>query len=75
MMITDFKLKHFMNIHDQSKIMNELAKEGYLNTKEQTAFLAPYRKYNINRFGAYFLDVLRDKMAIDCGLPVVSLSN
>jgi TnpA family transposase len=65
----------FMNVHDQSKIMNELIKEGHVITKEQAACLAPYRKDNINRFGAYFLDELRDKMAIDFGLPVVSLSD
>jgi len=63
----------FMNVHDQSKIMNELVEEGYPITKEQAACLAPYRKDNINRFGAYFLDELRDKMVIDFGLPVVSL--
>jgi hypothetical protein len=55
--------------------MNELIKEGHVITKEQAACLAPYRKDNINRFGAYFLDELRDKMAIDFGLPVVSLSD
>ncbi len=35
---------------------------------------APYRKDNINRFGAYFLDELREKMTIDFGLSVLSLS-
>lgn len=35
--------------------MNELIQEGQVITKEQTACLAPYRKSNINRFGAYFL--------------------
>ncbi|MEJ2157630.1 MAG: Tn3 family transposase [Desulfobacteraceae bacterium] len=65
----------FMNVYDQSKIMNELIQEGHVITKEQAACLAPYRKDNINRFGAYFLDELREKMTIDFGLPVVSLSN
>jgi len=65
----------FMNVHDQSKIMNELIQEGHVITKEQAACLSPYRKDNINRFGAYFLDELREQMTIDFGLPVVSLSN
>ncbi len=65
----------FMNVHDQSNIMNELIQEGHVITKEQAACLAPYRKDNINRFGAYFLDELREKMAINYGLPVVFLSN
>ena len=65
----------FMNVHDQSKIMNELIQEGHVITREQAACLAPYRKSNINRFGAYFLDELRDKITVDYRLPVVSLSN
>jgi TnpA family transposase len=65
----------FMNVHDQSKIMSELIQEGHVITKEQAACLAPYRKSNINRFGAYFLDELRDAINIDYRLPVVSLSN
>ena len=64
-----------MNVHDQSKIMNELIQEGHVITKEQAACLSPYRKGNINRFEAYFLDELREKLVIDFGLPVVSLSN
>jgi len=64
----------FMNVHDQSKIMSELIQEGHVITKEQAACLAPYRKANINRFGAYFLDELRDAINIDYRLPVVSLS-
>ena len=65
----------FMNVHDHSKVMNELIQEGHVITKEQAACLAPYRKSNINRFGAYFLDELRDAISIDYRLPVVSLSN
>lgn len=65
----------FMNVHDQSIIMNELIQEGHVITKVQAASLAPYRKSNINRLGAYFLDVLRDALNIDYRLQVVSLSN
>ena len=63
-----------MNVHDQSRIMNVLIQEGHVITKEQAASLAPYRKSNINRFGAYFLDELRDSISINYRLPVVSLS-
>ena len=65
----------FMNVHDQSKIMNELIQEGYVITREQAACLAPYRKSNINRFGAYFLDELRKSITIDYKLDVVSPYN
>jgi TnpA family transposase len=65
----------FMNVHDQSKIMNELIQEGYVITREQAACLAPYRKSNINRFGAYFLDELRKSINIDYKLDVVSPYN
>ncbi len=44
--------------------MNELIQEGDVITKEQAAGPAPYRKFNINRFGAYFLDELRDRGAL-----------
>jgi TnpA family transposase len=57
----------FMNVHDQSRIMNELIQEGHVITKEQAACLSPYRKDNINRFGAYFLNELREKLVIDFG--------
>jgi hypothetical protein len=55
--------------------MNELIHEGHVITKEQAACLAPYRKSNINRFGAYFLDELRKSINIDYQLEVVSLSD
>ena len=47
-----------------------------LNTLQNAlACPAPYRKANINRFGAYFLNELRDAINIDYRLPVVSISN
>jgi hypothetical protein len=52
-----------------------LGQEGHVITKERAACLSPYRKDYINRFGAYFLDELREKMTKDFGLPVVPLSN
>ena len=61
----------FMNVHDQSKIMNKLIQEGYVITPELAAALAPYRKSNINRFGAYFLDEFRELIDVDYQLEVV----
>jgi hypothetical protein len=39
-------------------------------TREQAASLAPYRKSNINRFRAYFLDELRESTNINYQLDV-----
>jgi hypothetical protein len=47
----------------------------YLKSQYPFRVIRRYRKDNINRFGAYFLDELREQMTIDFGLPVVSLSN
>lgn len=65
----------FMNVHDQSEIMNELIKEGHVITREQAAGLSPFRKSNINRFGAYSLEEPRDSINIDYKLEVVSPFN
>ena len=55
--------------------MNELIQEGYVITKEQAACLSPYRKSNINRFGAYFLNEFRRLININYQLNVVSFSS
>ena len=62
----------FMNVYDQSRIMNQLIQEGYVITPEMAAGLAPYRKSNINRFGAYFLDEFRKLLNVDYQLEVIS---
>jgi len=62
----------FMNVHDQSKIMNQLIQAGHVITPEMAAGLAPFRKANINRFGAYFLDELRKSIDVEYQLDVVS---
>lgn len=64
----------FMNVHDQSKIMNKLIQEGHVITPEMAAALAPYRKSNINRFGAYFLNEFRKSINVDYRLEVISLN-
>jgi len=62
----------YMNVYDQSKILNQLIQEGHVITPEQAAGLAPFRKSNINRFGAYSLDKLRKPIIVDYQLEVVS---
>jgi TnpA family transposase len=62
----------FMNVHDQSNIMNQLIQEGHVITPEMAAGLAPYRKSNINRFGEYFLDEFRKSIDVDYQLEVIS---
>ncbi|MBF0234854.1 MAG: Tn3 family transposase [Desulfamplus sp.] len=62
----------FMNVHDQSSIMNQLIQEGHVITPEMAAGLAPYRKSNINRFGVYFLDEFRKSIDVDYQLDVIS---
>jgi hypothetical protein len=62
----------FMNVHDQSSIMNQLIQEGHMITPEMAAGLAPYRKSNINRFGGYFLDEFRKSIDVNYQLEVVS---
>jgi TnpA family transposase len=62
----------FMNVHDQSSIMNQLIQEGHVITPDMAAGLAPYRESNINRLGAYFLDEFRDPINIDYQLEVIS---
>ena len=54
----------FMNVYDQTVILNKLIKEGYRITPEILKSLSPYRTGNINRFGAYYLDENRDKLHI-----------
>jgi hypothetical protein len=41
-------------------------------TPEMAAGLAPFRKANINRFGAYFLDEFRKSIDVDYQLDLVS---
>lgn len=60
----------FMNVYDQSKVMNDLLHEGVKITPEIANNLNPYRKKHLNRFGTYFLDEDRQCPEINYMLPV-----
>ncbi len=62
----------FMNVYDQSKIMNDLVLEGHVIAPEIAGLLSPYRTGHFNRFGAYHLDETRSCPAIDYTMEVVS---
>lgn len=64
----------FMNVYDQSVIMNDMMREGSVITPEVAEATNPYRTGHINRFGAYFLDETRNCPVIDYNLQVVSIN-
>lgn len=66
------KIRSYLNIKPAD---TNARSKGHVITREQPACLAPYRKSNINRFGAYFLDELRKSINIDYQLEVVSPCN
>ena len=45
------------NVADLTKVVAELAQEGYPVTKEALRFTSPYLQDNINRLGTYSLDM------------------
>ncbi len=62
----------FMNVYDQSKILNEMIIEGKNITKEVASTLSPYRTLHINRFGKYCLDESRERPLINYNLNVIA---
>ena len=62
----------FMNVYDQSMIMNDLVQEGYDITPDIAESLSPYRTGNYNRFGSYFLDETRACPDINYDIGVIS---
>jgi len=60
----------FMNVYDQSTVMNDLLNEGAKISPEIAMGLNPYRKNHINRFGTYFLDEERKCPEIDYMIQV-----
>jgi hypothetical protein len=65
----------FMNVYDQSVIMNDLVKEGHEITPEVAEATNPYRTGHLNRFGTYHLDETRKCAEIDYDLQVVSTAH
>jgi hypothetical protein len=62
----------FMNVYDQSVIMSDLVREGYVITQKVAETTNPYRTAHLNRFGDYFLNEARNCPVIDYSLQVVS---
>jgi len=62
----------FMNVFDQSNIMNDLVREGYKITPEIAGGMSPYRNGHINRFGSYHCDETRQCPIINYDLKVIS---
>jgi TnpA family transposase len=57
----------FMNVYDQTRILQELISEGYNITPEILACLSPFRTAHVNRFGKYDIDENRPCLEIDYG--------
>jgi len=49
----------FHNVCTLTRLLNELAKEGYEFDEETIAAISPYIREHINRFGAYILNLKR----------------
>lgn len=63
----------FMNVYDQSVIMSDLVREGYVITPEVAEATNPYRTGRYNRFGDYSLNETRECPVVNYDLQVVSL--
>ena len=55
----------FMNVYDQSVIMSDLVREGYVITPEVAEVMTPYRTGRYNRFGHYSLNETRECSVVD----------
>ncbi|MCP4143439.1 MAG: transposase [Chloroflexi bacterium] len=55
----------FMNVYDQTKILQELIADGYHITPEILAHLGPFRTAHLNRFGKYHIDENRPVFEIN----------
>ena len=62
----------FMNVFDQTKVLQDLVAEGYNITPEILACLSPFRTAHVNRFGKYDLDENRPRIEIDYGDILIS---
>lgn len=55
----------YINVYDQTRIIQELVAEGYHVTPEILAHLGPFRTAHINRFGKYHLDENRPNIEVN----------
>jgi TnpA family transposase len=58
------------NVSEISRILNELAGQGYRFSADAIARLSPYLTEHINRFGAYGIDSNRDALPLDFDLDI-----
>ncbi|NOR10607.1 MAG: Tn3 family transposase [Desulfovibrionaceae bacterium] len=63
-----------MNVYDQTRILQDLAAEGYNITPEILARLGPFRTAHVNRFGKYDLDENRPYIEVDYGDKLIPLA-
>lgn len=58
------------NVSEISRILNELAEQGYRFSADAIARLSPYLTEHINRFGAYGMDGDRDDIPLEFDLDL-----
>jgi TnpA family transposase len=63
------------NTVEMSNVLNTLAREGYVMTKDELAALGPYQTQHVKRFGNYEIDLqalpqpITDELLFDIDLP------
>ena len=60
----------FHNVHAQTRILHELAQEGYTFDKAVFESMSPYLRGHVNRFGSYALDFDRQVPVPDYSMRV-----
>jgi TnpA family transposase len=63
----------FHNVHAQTRILHELAQEGYTFDKAVFERMSPYLRGHVNRFGSYALDFDRQVPVPDYSMRVWAL--
>lgn len=53
------------NVQTMSRVLKELQLQGVAIDAEVLGALSPYRKGHINRFGDYWLDLLKEPNPLD----------
>ncbi|MBA3439037.1 MAG: Tn3 family transposase [Pyrinomonadaceae bacterium] len=64
----------FHNVYSLTRVLHELAAEGYEVEAESVARLSPYLTEHINRFGKYTLNLQRETPAPDYSLTFKAAS-
>jgi TnpA family transposase len=61
------------NVVDMTRILRQLAREGYGVTRETLSFLSPYLTEHIRRFGDYVIDLDRVPPPLELDAPLLDL--